>query len=118
VNHIDGEKWKTVEEYPNYIISNMGRVFSKNRNGILKPYFSPFKNNTLYYYLKLVNEKGERISLKLHKIVAMAFVPNNNNKKIIHHIDGNRLNNRADNLMFVTETEHNELHRKMRESKK
>lgn len=117
IDHIDGEQWKTLDEYPNYIISNMGRIFSKNKNRLLKPYFCPYKKNKLYYYVSLTNKYGKSIRIKLHKIVAMAFSPNVDSKKIVHHIDGNELNNKADNLVWLTAAEHMEIHRKMKSEK-
>lgn len=115
VDYIEGEEWKTIDEFPNYIISNMGRVYSKKKSRIIKPYFCPFRHNALYYYVKCVNAEGKPISRTLHKLIALAFVQNTENKPIVHHIDGNRYNNRADNLKWVTENEHHELHRKMKE---
>ena len=115
IDLIEGEHWKTIDEFPNYIISDKGRVFSKKYRKIIKPFFCPFKNNSLYYYVNCVNADGKPRNRKLHKIIASAFVRNTENKPIVHHIDGNRLNNEADNLMWVTEKEHHELHRQMKE---
>lgn len=121
VDHIEGEVWKSMEEYPNYIISNMGRVFTKNRNKVLKPFLCPIKsreNKVLYFIVKLTNKFGAVKNMFVHRVVALAFVENAENKPIIHHIDHNELNNRADNLMWVTADEHRELHRKEAEKNK
>ena len=55
-----------------------------------------------YYYVALKdNIKGH--SKWLHILVAKAFIPNNdNNKKFVNHIDGNKLNNQVSNLEWIT----------------
>lgn len=118
VDHIEGEVWKTIEEYPNYIISNMGRVFSKKYRKNLKPYPNKQKNKLHYFRVKLKNKVGVIKDIFVHRVVALAFVENAENKPIIHHIDHNELNNRADNLLWVTADEHRELHRKESEKNK
>lgn len=47
----------------------------------------------------------------VHRLVAMAFVPNPDNKPIVHHANGNSLDNSADNLLWVTPEEHKAFHR-------
>ena len=49
----------------------------------------------------------------IHRIVAKAFIPNPENKKEVHHIDVNPYNNNADNLMWVTNREHNDIHKRL-----
>lgn len=71
-----------------------------------------------YYYVRLKGKDGVFHGYKLHRIISEAFCPNPLNKKIIHHIDGDSLNNKADNLMWVTFPEHMSLHREMNKAKK
>jgi hypothetical protein len=103
IENIEGEIWKKVKNiYPeanNYKISNMGRVKNnkgnlisgKNENGYNAVYLG--KNSKIY---------------KIHRLVAQLFLANPENKKIINHKDGNKLNNKASNLEFVTSSENNQ----------
>ena len=117
IDYIEGEVWKVSIDFPNYIISSYGRVFSLYQERLLKPYVCPFKGKMDYLYVKLTKCKGQKESIRLHKLVAETFIDNPKHKKIVHHIDCNALNNRADNLMWVTSEEHKELHRKRKKNK-
>ena len=117
IDYIEGEVWKVSKDFPNYIISSYGRVFSLYQERLLKPYVCPFKGKMDYLYVKLTKCKGQKESIRLHKLVAKTFIDNPKHKKIVHHIDCNALNNRADNLMWVTAEEHKELHRKRKKNK-
>lgn len=98
------EIWKDIPEYEGkYQVSNLGRVKSLQRCGgtrfynreyILNNYVNK-KNGYVYVYLTK-NNKSKNI--RLHRLVAQAFIPNPNNYKQINHIDGNKENNCVDNL--------------------
>ena len=88
------EIWKVFKDTSNrkngnlYEVSNYGRV---KLNGKL----IEFKEEE-YYALK------GNYRFRLHRIVAKLFIPNPENKPCVDHIDGNKHNNRADNLRWVT----------------
>lgn len=98
------EIWKDIEGYEGrYMVSNLGRVKSMkyrhhNKVEILK---EDFKFG--YKRVCLFNKDGKRKRMRVHRIVAKAFVPNPNNYSIINHKDENKENNRADNLEWCTQ---------------
>lgn len=83
-----------------YLVSNDGKVKSIRSNKILKPTHD--KYGYLYYVL-CVN--GVRKTIKAHRLVAMAFVKNPDNKPAIDHINGIKTDNRVENLRWVTNKE-------------
>ena len=96
------EKWKNILGFDgNYQISNYGNVKSFINNIILKPSIASKRNNKQGY--KVVNLKGKLYYI--HRLVAEAFIPNIANKPQINHIDGNKLNNKVDNLEWCTNSE-------------
>jgi len=97
------EEWKSIPiEYTNgkenYYISSLGR-FKNNNGDIMKNYKS-----SLYVYIQ-INKKRHA----LHRLVALLFIKNPENKGFVNHIDGNKLNNAAFNLEWVTKKE-NTMH--------
>lgn len=95
------EIWKPVEEFPNYSISSYGRL--KNSSGkIIKTHKTVTSKGYLYYGLWRKNKMYNRSA---HRLTAIAFISNPNNKKYVNHIDCNRANNHIDNLEWVTASE-------------
>ena len=90
---------KRILHYPNYSITKDGKVFSHNT----KSYLIPF-NNRGYLRVGLSN-KNKHKKFLVHRLVAEAFLPNNNNNKIVNHIDGNKQNNNISNLEWTTYSE-------------
>jgi len=80
-----------------YKISNYGNVYSQfiRRNRKLVLY-----NNG--YYCIAIKIKGVQRSFLIHRLVATHFVSNPENKQTVNHIDGNKFNNRWDNLEWLT----------------
>lgn len=96
------EIWKKIAD-TNYYISNKGRV--KNSNGYIK---KQTKDARGYLRLQLYID-GKKINFRIHRLVAMAFLENPENKKTVNHIDGNKENNNVDNLEWATYSE-NQYH--------
>ena len=89
------ELWVDIEDFPNYQVSNKGRVRNKRNGYILKPFADR------YGYLRL--SIGNTDNVYIHKLVCQAFNGNPPNYNYqINHIDSNRQNNCASNLEWVT----------------
>lgn len=110
----DDEKWKPIAGFFNEV-SNLGRVRSvthKAGNGktyqgkILKPIIT--KSGYVNVCLT-TGENENRITKRVHRLVAEAFCENPEDKDEINHKDGDKENNRAENLEWVTRNE-NEQH--------
>ena len=94
------ENWRTISEFPNYQVSNIGRVMNIKTSRILKTYINGFG----YEIVTLSNNLS--VSSKVcHRLVASEFIDNPNNKPLVDHIDRNKLNNNIDNLRWVTHSE-------------
>lgn len=115
IDTIKGEIWEQVKEFPKYLVSNYGRIYSFYRDKVIKPY--PVGDSRLYLGVVLSKDKM-RACERLHRVVADAFIPNPKDKQYVHHIDGNSFNNHADNLMWVTLEEHFAIHAQMKPAKK
>jgi hypothetical protein len=98
------EIWKSlknvVDSGDNYEISNLGNIRNVIRNKIIKG------RNTPKGYLKVIlSFNGIRKSYSIHRLVALAFIPNLENKPQVNHIDGDKKNNYIDNLEWATNGE-------------
>lgn len=94
------EIWKKIERFNKYSVSNLGRIRNDETGKILKPFRIGSKEKQ-YYAVDFYPIKNIRV----HRIVAETFIPNPDNKKVVNHIDGNKFNNAAYNLEWVTQSE-------------
>ena len=92
------EEYKLIKNFENYSVSNLGNVKNNNTNKIIKQY-----NNQGY---KLVHLNGKY--LRVHRLVAEAFIPNPENKSCVDHKNNIRDDNRIDNLRWATTKENNQ----------
>jgi hypothetical protein len=94
------EEWRHIIDYPNYEVSNTGKVKSLKRNIILKP----FPDSWGYPTVTLRNN-GMRRDPKVHILVAESFMPSKPEGIQIDHIDRNKQNNCVNNLRYCTQSE-------------
>lgn len=96
------EIWKDVNGFSNYEVSSYGRVRNKFTNTIKKARVSNHG-----YYITDLFEKGKGSTKLIHRLVALHFINNPENKETVNHIDGNKLNNDLSNLEWNTFSEQN-----------
>lgn len=89
-------KGETIQDFPNYIITEQGKVYSIRSKRYLVPNI-----NGDYNYVKLCN-KNIQVDFYIHLLVAKFFVPNTNNYNVVNHINSNKRDNRKENLEWTT----------------
>jgi hypothetical protein len=98
------EQWLPNKDFPNYNVSNFGNIKNVVTNKILK-----LSVKGGYYHVGLVSNKIKK-TYKVHRLIALAFIENPENKSDVNHKDKNKLNNHIDNLEWMTRKENN-IHR-------
>lgn len=105
------EVWKDVVGFEGrYQVSSHGRVRSIQTNHGRQCCRIKAVNPTGtvdYLYVKLFM-KDKQTSHAVHRLVALAFIPNPHNKPMVNHIDGTKHHNRVENLEWVTCSENHE----------
>lgn len=83
-----------------FMVTEDGQIFSKRTNKFLV-------QGTSKTGYKVLSTKVEGVAkcLKVHRLVAEAYVPNTENKPFVNHIDGDKTNNNINNLEWVTNRE-------------
>lgn len=100
---------KEIKNMPGYFISNTGILYSKVFHPIKNPdckliKFSLTPSPDGYIRVSLTKNK-KRYFFTIHRLVAEAFIPNPENKPQVNHINGNKSDNRVENLEWNTTTE-------------
>lgn len=94
------DEWVVCKDYPSYMINRKGEIKSLLTNKILKP----AKVKTGYMCVSL-RKNGESKTVRVHRLLAKAFIPNPDNKPHVDHINGVRDDNRLENLRWCTNQE-------------
>lgn len=93
------EEWKEISDNSNYLVSNTGRVKRRGRNT------DHSVRDRKGYLVTDLYKDSIRSTKRVHRLVAEAFVQNPGDKPEVNHIDGNKHNNNASNLEWVTSKE-------------
>jgi len=104
VKDTEKEKWIKIKNYPKYMISNLGRVWSEYTKKYIKPHLRSKDKGKAYLKVSLYNIDGTK-TFSMHRLLAETFIPNPDNKCCINHKDGNKTNNHLANLEWVTYSE-------------
>ena len=98
------EIWKEIDGFPGYSVSTMGRT-RRDRDGKIKKHTPDTKG----YQMTWINICGKQKLLLVHRLVAQAFLPNEEHKPAVNHKNGDKSDNRVENLEWVTSRE-NDIH--------
>ena len=99
---MDYIKYKKINNYENYIIFTTGKIYSIKSKKFLKP-----QNNGSGYLIVGFYKNNKEKKYTIHRLVALAFIPNINNYKEIDHINRNKCDNNVINLRWSTRREQN-----------
>ena len=96
-------EWRPIKGYENeYLVSEAGDVWSVRSERKLS-----LKRERTGYLRVNLSVDGVSKSFSVHRLVAMAFIPNPSNKPTVNHINENKVDNRVENLEWATMKEQN-----------
>jgi hypothetical protein len=94
------EIWRKIGDYDNYSVSNQGNVRNDQTNRVLKNHLDKCNYHVVY-----LSKNNKAKTVKVHRLVANAFINNPEEKPYVDHIDNNRINNDVVNLRYCTPQE-------------
>lgn len=99
----DGTELRKINTNSRYYAGSNGTIYSKKPSGLLP--LKPYVIRSGYSLVNIYDGNGGCKHKLVHRLVADKFVPNPEGKPSVDHIDGNKQNNAASNLEFVTRSE-------------
>jgi hypothetical protein len=112
------EQWKKIIGYEKYEISTLGNVRSNNgKTSIIRKQQIHWTGYPIVQLCKTENGKEKRKTMRVHRLIAEAFIPNPYNLKEVDHIDKNRANNDISNLRWCNHSQNNQNKNKQSNNK-
>ena len=102
VSPILEEVWQEIPGYPHYYASDLGHI-----KGITGKILNRRTGTAGYVSHDVIDVSGRTVCKQAHTLIALAFIPNPENKPEVNHINGVRNDNRVANLEWATRTENN-----------
>lgn len=100
-----------IKDFPDYFVDDEGNLYSKKYYHIHKELkrLKPKKTQRGYLEIAIIDKENHKFYKKVHRLVAETFLPNPENKPEVNHINGNKRDNKVENLEWCTHSE-NEKH--------
>ena len=98
------QEMKTIPDYPAYLITTDGKVWSNKRKRFLKGKLDKdgYRKYEISNGTHRVGGRAVGKSFMAHRLVAMTYIPNPKNYPVVDHLNRNRLDNRVENLRWAT----------------
>ncbi|AYV82011.1 MAG: HNH endonuclease [Homavirus sp.] len=97
------EEWKSIPEFSRYICSKSGKIYSNK----IKRDLICYKDADGYLSVKLKKDDEKKYTVRVHRVVAITWIPNPNNEKTVHHKNRIRDDNRVENLEWMSTADQN-----------
>lgn len=109
---MENEVWKEIAEFKRYEVSTLGNIRSKGADIYIRGFYIWTRPSvilkpqaTKFGYLRVPVRNDKKKLASIHRLVALTFLLNPHSKSEVNHIDGNKANNRLENLEWCTSKE-------------